>query len=42
MQGPETLDMNYNQDWCVIHGTTERLEIILASLPVFVEDSPPS
>lgn len=33
VQGPETLDMTYIQNWCSIHGTTERLETILASLP---------
>ncbi len=31
--GPETLDMPYIQNWCATHGTTARLETILASLP---------
>lgn len=33
VQGPETLDMDYIRNWCSIHGTTDRLETILASLP---------
>jgi hypothetical protein len=33
VQGPETLDMDYITNWCSIHGTTERLELILESLP---------
>jgi len=33
VQGPETLDMTYIRNWCSIHGTTRRLETILASLP---------
>lgn len=34
VQGPETLDMTYIRNWCSTHGTTERLETILASLPL--------
>jgi hypothetical protein len=33
VQGPETLDMAYIQNWCDTHGTRERLEMIVASLP---------
>lgn len=33
VQGPETLDMIYIRNWCDIHGTTQRLETILESLP---------
>lgn len=33
VQGPETLDMAYIQNWCDTHGTRERLETIVASLP---------
>jgi hypothetical protein len=33
VQGPETLDMAYIENWCTIHGTTDRLANILASLP---------
>jgi hypothetical protein len=33
VQGPETLDMTYIKNWCSTHGTSERLETILESLP---------
>jgi hypothetical protein len=33
VQGPETLEMDYIQNWCSLHGTTQRLKTILASLP---------
>jgi len=33
VQGPETLDMAYIENWCAAHETTQRLEDILASLP---------
>ena len=33
VQGPETLDMGYIENWCSTHGTAERLSAILASLP---------
>ena len=33
VQGPETLDMAYVENWCGIHGTLERLHKILAELP---------
>lgn len=33
VQGPETLDMAYIENWCAAHGTEGRLETILASLP---------
>ncbi|MEO5916618.1 MAG: hypothetical protein ABIS50_20450 [Luteolibacter sp.] len=33
VQGPETLDMTYIRNWCATHGTTQRLETILESLP---------
>ncbi len=33
VQGPETLDMAYIENWCAAHETTRRLEDILASLP---------
>jgi hypothetical protein len=33
VQGPETLEMDYIRNWCSLHGTTQRLETILASLP---------
>jgi hypothetical protein len=33
VQGPETLDMPYIDNWCSIHGTSGRLRDILASLP---------
>lgn len=33
VQGPETLDMAYIKNWCSTHGTSERLETILESLP---------
>jgi hypothetical protein len=33
VQGPETLDMAYVENWCRTHGTLERLQKILAELP---------
>lgn len=33
VQGPETLDMPYVEQWCSIHGTSARLAEILKSLP---------
>lgn len=33
VQGPETLDMAYVENWCATHGTTARLVEILASIP---------
>ena len=33
VQGPETLDMPYIENWCDTHGTRERLTAILESLP---------
>ncbi len=33
VQGPEMLDMIYIRNWCAAHGTTERLETIIESLP---------
>ena len=33
VQGPETLDMPYIENWCAVHATTGRLEKILDSLP---------
>jgi hypothetical protein len=33
VQGPETLDMPYIENWCATHGTSERLRDIIASLP---------
>ena len=33
VQGPETLDMNYIEQWCARHGTTERLKTALAGIP---------
>lgn len=33
VQGPETLDMAYIENWCGQHGTTDRLRAALASIP---------
>ncbi|MCU0796119.1 MAG: hypothetical protein MUF31_09310 [Akkermansiaceae bacterium] len=33
VQGPETLDMAYIEDWCGKHGTLERLHEALAGIP---------
>ncbi len=33
VQGPESLDMPYIENWCAIHKTTERLEATLARIP---------
>jgi hypothetical protein len=33
VQGPETLDMPYIENWCATHGTSERLRDIITSLP---------
>jgi len=33
VQGPETLDMAYIENWCVRHGTTQRLADALAGIP---------
>lgn len=33
VQGPETLDMAYVENWCATHGTSARLAEILASIP---------
>jgi len=33
VQGPESLDMAYIQQWCARHGTTERLQNALAGIP---------
>lgn len=33
VQGTETLDMAYIEDWCAQHGTTERLRAALAGIP---------
>ncbi len=35
VQGPETLDMPYIENWCAIHKTTERLQATLARIPEF-------
>jgi hypothetical protein len=35
VQGHETLDMAYIENWCSIHGTTGRLSDIITSLPEF-------
>ena len=35
VQGIETLDMPYIENWCAAHGTSERLRDIIASLPEF-------
>jgi hypothetical protein len=33
VQGPETLDMAYIEEWCGKHGTSQRLREILESIP---------
>jgi len=33
VQGPESLDMAYIEQWCARHGTTERLRAALAGIP---------
>jgi len=33
VQGTDFLDMPYIENWCTIHGTTERLEKALAQIP---------
>lgn len=33
VQGPETLDMSYIENWCATHKTTGRLHAALASIP---------
>ena len=33
VQGPETLDMNYIEHWCRLHGTLPRLHEALAGIP---------
>ena len=33
VQGPETLDMAYIEQWCAQHGTAERLKTALAGIP---------
>ncbi len=33
VQGPESLDMPYIENWCSIHGTSERLQKALAEIP---------
>jgi hypothetical protein len=33
VQGPESLDMAYIENWCVQHGTTDRLKAALAGIP---------
>lgn len=33
VQGPETLDMAYIEEWCVKHGTAQRLRDTLESIP---------
>lgn len=33
VQGPETLDMPYIENWCSQHGTLERLHAALAGIP---------
>jgi hypothetical protein len=33
VQGPETLDMLYIENWCAAHGTSGRLSNIISSLP---------
>jgi hypothetical protein len=33
VQGPETLDMVYVEQWCARHGTTQRLQDALAGIP---------
>lgn len=33
VQGPETLDMDYIEQWCADHGTTARLHAALAAIP---------
>lgn len=35
VQGIETLDMSYIKTWCAEHGTSDRLEEIISSLPEF-------
>ncbi len=33
VQGPESLDMAYIENWCAQHGTTSRLQSALAGIP---------
>ncbi len=33
VQGTDILDMSYIENWCAIHGTTERLAKVLAEIP---------
>lgn len=33
VQGPETLDMEYIERWCAMHGTLERLKTALDGIP---------
>lgn len=33
VQGPESLDVPYIENWCSIHGTSERLQKALAEIP---------
>ncbi len=33
VQGPESLDMAYIENWCAQHGTTDRLNAALAGIP---------
>ena len=33
VQGPESLDMSYIEQWCAQHGTAERLKAALAAIP---------
>ncbi|MBM3866321.1 MAG: hypothetical protein FJ381_10590 [Verrucomicrobia bacterium] len=33
VQGPESLDMRYVEEWCALHGTGERLRKVLAEIP---------
>jgi len=34
VQGLERVDLGAIRSWCVVHGTTERLDAVLAALPV--------
>jgi hypothetical protein len=33
VQGPESLDMVYIENWCAQHGTTDRFKAALAAIP---------
>ena len=43
VQGPESLDMHYIENWCATHGTSTRRRDILDSLPpLYIQLSPES